>query len=436
MTKTLLVAKRDFLQTVQSSTYLLGLLFLPVLFGIGYLVTPVLSRLNDVTERRAVVIDRTGGSAAEVLQEANLYAAAAEHRTGLVRVPGIRFEEVNPASDNAQQLLDLSDRVRKGELYMVVELRRDDGPGPGNASRYAVRYFMKSPGIFDQVRVWLPQAVNDGLRRVRLNELGIPPEHASQVLADVPVVLTGLLQRDPATGRTVEVGHTDGMNSTLVSVAIALLLVMLAMAGAVPHLSGVAEDKMQRVHEMLLSSATPLQLMGGKVLAAVASSVTSFVVYTIGGLLALKYFDMFGMAPLSLLPWFFLYLIADVAMLSATAVALGAASSTAQDVQQLAGIVFAPLFLPMFIAPSVIQQPNGVVPTAISLIPPLTPVLMLLRQGLPDGVPWWQPWFGLGGVVLWTILVTWAGARIFRIGILSQGKTPSLGELAQWIVRG
>jgi hypothetical protein len=173
MKKILLVAKRDSLQTVQSSAYLIGLLFLPLLFGGGYLVTSVINRLNDVTERRAIVIDHTGVSAAEALREANFYAAAA-HRTGLVRVPGIRFEEVKPASDSVQQLSDLSDRFRKGELHLIVDLSPDVGLGPGNSSRYAVRYFMKSPGIFDQVRVWLPPAVNNGFRRVRLNELGIP----------------------------------------------------------------------------------------------------------------------------------------------------------------------------------------------------------------------------------------------------------------------
>ena len=31
------------------------------------------------------------------------------------------------------------------------------------------------------------------------------------------------------------------------------------------------------------------------------------------------------------------------------------------------------------------------------------PPLMLLRQALPGGVPWWQPWAGMVGVIAWTV---------------------------------
>jgi ABC-2 type transport system permease protein len=60
----------------------------------------------------------------------------------------------------------------------------------------------------------------------------------------------------------------------------------------------------------------------------------------------------------------------------------------------------------------------------------------LMRQALPAGVPWWQPWVALVGVVLWAIALIWAASRVFRIGILSQGKAPKLSELVQWALRG
>jgi len=83
----------------------------------------------------------------------------------------------------------------------------------------------------------------------------------------------------------------------------------------------------------------------------------------------------------------------------------------------------------------VMQAPNGCLAVVMSFIPPFTPVLMLLRQALPGGVPWWQPWLGLLGVIAYALASVWAAARIFRIGILSQGKTPKIAELAQWVLR-
>src|SRR5580704_16414288 len=79
---------------------------------------------------------------------------------------------------------------------------------------------------------------------------------------------------------------------------------------------------------------------------------------------------------------------------------------------------------------------NGVFATVLSLIPPFTPLVMIMRQAMPGGVPAWQPWLGLIGVTACALLVTWAGARVFRVGILLQGKPPRIGEILRWAVRG
>lgn len=88
-----------------------------------------------------------------------------------------------------------------------------------------------------------------------------------------------------------------------------------------------------------------------------------------------------------------------------------------------------PVPIPMFIAMPVLQQPHTTSATVMSLVPPSTPMLMLLRQSVPGGVPGWQPWVGLVGVVLCTLLAVWAGGRIFQVGILMQGSAPKFGNL-------
>jgi len=60
----------------------------------------------------------------------------------------------------------------------------------------------------------------------------------------------------------------------------------------------------------------------------------------------------------------------------------------------------------------------------------------LLRQALPGGVPAWQPWVALAGIVAWTLLSVWVAGRIFRVGILMQGKSARLSEIARWAIRG
>jgi ABC-2 type transport system permease protein len=202
-------------------------------------------------------------------------------------------------------------------------------------------------------------------------------------------------------------------------------------------LSAVTEDKAQRIVEMLLGLATPFELMMGKVLGALGTSLTSSAFYIIGGTLALSGMGLSGVVPFAVFPWFYIYLIADVMFLCSLAAALGAGCSSPQEAQQLAVVLLAPVMIPYFLVMFVMQQPNGAISTALSLFPPFTPMLMLLRQAMPaGGVPLWQPWIGLVGVLAFTLVMVVAAARIFRVAILMQGKTPKMADLVRWAVRG
>jgi ABC-2 type transport system permease protein len=117
-------------------------------------------------------------------------------------------------------------------------------------------------------------------------------------------------------------------------------------------------------------------------------------------------------------------------------VALGATCSSAQEAQQLAMPLLAPVLVPIFLFGPILQQPGGPMATAVSLFPLFTPIAMLLRQSLPGGVPAWQPWVGLAGILIVVPLLTWAAARIFRIAILFQGQRPNAAQLLRWAIRG
>jgi ABC-2 type transport system permease protein len=58
---------------------------------------------------------------------------------------------------------------------------------------------------------------------------------------------------------------------------------------------------------------------------------------------------------------------------------------------------------------------------------------MLLRVALHPAAPAWQVATGAGLTLLTTAFCIWAAGRIFRIGLLMQGKSASLGQMARWI---
>ena len=90
----------------------------------------------------------------------------------------------------------------------------------------------------------------------------------------------------------------------------------------------------------------------------------------------------------------------------------------------------------MFLLGPVMKEPNSTLAFWASLVPPLSPLLMTMRLAHPEGVPSWQPWLALVGVAAFAVLTVFAGGRIFRIAILTQGQTPRLGNLVRWAIRG
>jgi ABC-2 type transport system permease protein len=437
MRRILLIARRDYLATIRTRAFLFGLVVAPILFGGGFLGIALLKSQPDIKDRRVAILDRTGKAAAAVIQAAQEKNAKElyDKATGKQVKPRYTFEALPVDRDLDLERLALSDRVRRGELFAFLEI----GPEalhPGNDATAGRIACYTRAGAIDQTERWLAGPCNEGLRRVRLAELGVDRTHFDDVLAEVNVEKLGLVSRDAKTGAIEKPQKTSEAGDFGIPFGLMLLLGMIVMVGSAPMLSAVTEDKAQRIVEMLLGLATPFELMMGKVLGAVAVSLTSSAFYIVGGTLALEGMGLAGLVPFGLLPWFYIYLVADVVMLCAIAAALGAACSTPQDAQHLAIVLFVPVLIPYFTFMAVMEQPNSLFSTAMALFPPFTPMLMLLRMALPVGIPAWQPWLSLLGVLAFTLATVWAAARIFRVAILMQGKTPKVADLLRWAVRG
>lgn len=423
----LLIARRDYLASVRTKAFLIGLLVAPLLFGGSFFAATLLKGRPGKQVRRVAVVDDTGTAAEAVIDQVkqqNLRDGFDKH-TGVRIMPKYEFEIVPPDLKRPDsQRLALSNRVRRKELFGFLEI------GANSVDWYS------NQGGFGDTERWLAGPVNDGLRRVRLRGMGIPREQLDKALKESPLESMNLITQDQRTGQIVPArkrGIAEGFVAPLV---LAFLFFMIVLSTSAPMLAAVAEDKVQRVFEMLLTSASPFELIAGKVLAAVGTALTSSIFYVIGAFVVLEILAIIGLVPLKILPWFFLYLIFEVIMLASLTTALGAACSGARDAENLKLIPILPLMIPLLFLTPVLQEPNGVFAIAMSLCPLFTPILMLVRQVSPGGVPAGQLWAGLTGVVVDTLIISWMASRIFRLAILFQGKTPNLAELVRWGVAG
>ncbi|MBN2354575.1 ABC transporter permease [candidate division KSB1 bacterium] len=116
--------------------------------------------------------------------------------------------------------------------------------------------------------------------------------------------------------------------------------------------------------------------------------------------------------------------------------ALGSACNDARDAQNINFPSVIPVIFSTFFLVPVIKDPNSTLAVILSLIPTSTPLLMMLRQIMPTGVPAWQLLLGVVNMVVFTLALVWLGGRIFRIGILLQGKAPTLGTMVRWAAKG
>ena len=83
--------------------------------------------------------------------------------------------------------------------------------------------------------------------------------------------------------------------------------------------------------------------------------------------------------------WFLVYQALAVLMYGAVFIAVGAAVSDLKESQSMLMPVMVLIMAPFFVWTSVLKAPTATFAVVVSLIPPATPMLMLLRQGNPTG---------------------------------------------------
>jgi ABC-2 type transport system permease protein len=437
MRKILKVARRDYLATVRTKGFIVGLVLAPVLMSGGLIVMALFRDRTDPRDRHVAVVDRSG-----VVADALVRAAAERNArdtagtAGRPRQAAYLIEVVRPNDrDPMLQRLLLSDRVRAKELHAFVEVGLNALHPRRDTTERHLAYHSQNAAL-DETRGWIAGQVSATLRQRRLLEAGIDSAAVPDLFDSFGGTPLGLLSRDPATGRITDAPGRDERAAIFPPMAIMLLMFMMLMWGAMPQLNATMQEKSQRIAEVMLGSVQPFEFMAGKLLGGVAIALTASAVYVGVGLYALTVLGLSGLMPLSIVAWFFVYMLLAVAMYGALFAALGAACNDPVEAQSMSFVAMLPMILPTFLLLPVVMQPNSAFATGMSLVPLWTPMLMLMRQATPGGVPVWQPWVALVGVVATTLLFIWAGGRIFRVAILMQGTPPKLQHLVRWAIRG
>ena len=257
------------------------------------------------------------------------------------------------------------------------------------------------------------------MRQARLGAQGVSPELLRTLDQAAPEV------RRFSPKSSGEVSFKDQAPG-LAAFASAFVLWMSVVTGAGILLNSVIEEKSGRILEVLMSSASIPEILGGKILGVAGLTGTVLTVWgALGAAVMLKgsagqLGQVLGaLSAHGLIVYFALFFVGGYLMYASVFAAIGAFCETTREAQTLLGPLMILLSVPILFLTTAVQRPDAPVIAALSFVPPFTPFLMTAR--IAAGLPAWQAVAGLVEMGVTATVVVWLCGRAFQAGALSGG---------------
>jgi len=427
--KLFVVAAAEASMAVRSKAFLIGMMLVPVLMGVSIALQRISQNQADLEERRFAVIDGTGTTYPSIA------AVAADWNTNVApkgggKPTGPRMVPELASGDDATRRT-LVDRVKRKELKAFVEI--PPGALQGDPTS-RIRYY-SNVAIDSTLPRWLENTVNRAVLNERFRASGVDRAEVMRLTRQVGLTRLDLPSWDER-GAIKETGAIDPIRTFGVPVGAMILLLFVVVSSAPGLLNSVLEEKLSRTNEVMLGSVSPFEFVGGKLLAAAGVSMVVSAVYLTASFLIARKWGYVDVISRRLGASFVLYALLGVLLFGSIFISIGAACSEIKDTQTMMMPAMMLIMLPMFTWSTIFRAPTSTFAIAVSLFPTATPFLMLPLTTIPPGPPLWQQ---AAGIVLSTatmVLFVWAAGRIFRVGLLMQGKSATFAEMMRWVKAG
>ena len=440
--KIILIAWREFRHTALTKGFIFGAVALPVImFGVIAVIPKLLTEKSPPLVGEIVVIDPTGTVLPRAQEILARRRTLQEKIQDLAETPpadtGSRLEAAAELGSQEEQRIEVTWRaaaegetadglkalLAKGSLIAGASIGADALDPSKEASSFEL--FIPSslsPKHVGQVSRALRKAVEEE----RIARSGVDKALLAR-LSDLPA---------PRTLRISPEGSEAKENTELrfiVPAAFMFLLWICVFTSANYLLTTTIEEKSNKVMEVLLAAASPMQLLAGKILGYSAVSAVMLVMYGGLGVAGLSAAAMMDLVPVLHLVYLGIFFIMAYFMVASMMSAVGSAVSDLREAQSLVGPVMMVLVVPLMLWMPIVQNPNGMLATIAGFVPPATPFVMILRlTAATEPIPLWQTIASIVWGFACAFGMLWVAARIFRVGVLMQGKPPTPRELVKW----
>jgi len=488
MSKSLTVAWREFKQTVFRPIFLLAIIAMPLVIGGAIVLSVVLAESYEQPPLvgAIAVVDETGELSDAAVKEFSKQERTKDQQRQLEQSleqmqggpgamspgnmsPGvgempqlqrgevsIDIERFDPTADAFNQD-DIRQRVRAGDLLAaaiidssLLDVPEPDEPRdaelqengddeetsgtaeatpPSTQSNTPKFQLFISPEVKTEHIELIEDRLGEAVVRVRTNRAGLDPDRAMAMLKRPRATTQRLLESGE---ETEETDITRAFKLMIPMAFMALIFIGVFTSGQHLLMSTI-EEKSSRVMEVLLSAVSPMQLMTGKILGHGCVGLLLVAVYgsvAIAGIIA---FSAMHFIELSSLVYLVIFFFMGYFMVASMFAAVGAAVTDIREANTLITPVMMLVWIPWILWFPISQDPNGVIGTVFSFVPPIMPFVMILRIGADEVVPMWQIIASIAWGTVCTVAMIWMAAKIFRIGVLMYGKPPTPLQLLKWL---
>ncbi len=410
MSKILTIARWEFLEKVKTKSFIISLVITPLIIIMFSILPTLLTQKEDLRTKLIGVVDTSGIYFYKLVDELEQYKLDNFQPNYILLNLADDKKSLKQLKIEADK--DVTDSKIEGFLFILN----------GGTDSIRVEYRSEKLGGFRNVRNF-EEKINKIRIQNELNARGIDPSLAAFVQNSIEIEQI-----------KIEKSGEEGKQNFLVVFFSAFIFIMLLMMMVIYSgqllVRSLIEEKSNRLIEILISSCTSEQLLAGKILGLSALGLTQIVIWSLIGI-TLVGGAVIPPAAFDNILIMLVYFITGFIFYTTIFVGIGSIVTTEQEAQQMTTYISLILILPVVVAMPAIQNPESLMVKVMSYIPLTIPSIMLLRFKIAP-VPLIDIIITLSIMFVSTIVTLKIAAKIFRIGILSYGKKPTIKELIQW----
>lgn len=437
MSKISLIIKREYSTRVMKKSFILLTFLTPVLLVGMISLIVYLGTIKDDKVKKIVVVDKTG-----------LYKDVLKNNESY---------QFSLSSETIDQLRNKKDDESDFEalLYITNDLAKD--------STAATMYSEKQVNL--ELKTYVSGLLNKHIEEQKLAAYNIPnlKEMVEKSQTNIDMKTIKWSEDGDEKEGSAELALIIGMIT-------AFIIYMFIVIYGAQVMSGVVQEKTNRIVEVMISSVKPFELMMGKIIGIALVGLTQFLMWVMltgailfgvsatftkdmdmeklqkmqelsqKGMTATpeineKMMDIItavnGLDFVQIVSLFIVYFLGGYLLYASLFAAVGSAVDNETDTQQFSMPIMLPIIFAIYAGIFSAENPDGPLAFWCSMIPFTSPIVMMVR--LPFDVPVWQIALSISILILSFVGTTWVAGKIYRTGILMYGKKITWKEMWKWL---